>query len=210
MGQELELIGGRLNASTISELSTTLAWRQLTNGGDNRAAAEELAKSPALIDDVRQSIEAIERLAAPAGDEGVFKAMQPLLIMYGRPKKADQELQIWWGLYYDALRDQPRAALDEAVSEYMRTSEIHAIPAPGPLTKLAEPHAFKIRKARYRGQLALKMDPPKLRKPPTAEEIAAVRAMTAELHAKPVPEFPTQRESRQQMAERLRTAAPPA
>jgi len=203
----LPLSGGKLNVSTISELCETPVWRLLNDEGLNaREAAAEIVRSPRLRASLDQIADSVRSMAAKAGDTGVFRALQPLLIMYGRPKKADAEMATWYGLYYDALGKLPMEAITYAVSEYIRTSQIHAVPAPGPLSKLAAPVAEKIWRAAYRVKFASEMSAVRARPEPTPEEKAAVRAMVADFvnGPRPDPADARPRETPQEMAARLR------
>ncbi len=212
MAQELALplVGGRLNVSTISELSGTPAWPLLSSDADARDAARALAASPKMRAVITDACEPLQRMAQPCGDQGVYEAMQTLFIMYGRPKKAEAEMTIWWTLYYKALSGLPRSALDNAINEYIRTSTIHMVPAPGILSKLADGEAELIRKAAYRAKLALQIGAPERRKEPSQEERAEARQFLEDLRrngslGKPVT-LSQPVESRAQMAARLRGA----
>lgn len=145
-----------------------------------------------------------------------MQSMEPLVTMYGRPKKIDSELTAWWLLYFEALSSLPRIALDYAVSEYIRTSTIHMIPAPGILTKLAQPWYLLIGTAYNRCRRVRSMPEP--RQPISAEERARVRQMMDEMKgpdgrvrlpprtgSNPMYPPAPPRESRQQAAERIRS-----
>lgn len=145
-----------------------------------------------------------------------MQGMEPLIIMYGRPKKVDAELTAWWLLYYEALSKMPRIALDYAASEYIRTSTIHMVPAPGILTKLAEPWWVLVGGAYHRCKRAVNLPEPPQRV--SKEEREWVKAQFAAMRTPdggirlprregPNPMFapPPPRETRQQAAQRFRT-----
>lgn len=179
----LDLFGGQMSVQKISDLSTTPLWPLLSSGlGDSRDELIQRAqRNPDLKTMASAVLEPLDRLRQPAGDNGVREAMGPLLIMYGRPKKTEQELPVWFALYYAALSGFTRYALDEAVSEYIATATMHMIPAPSVLAKLAQPHAVLARQCYLRAKTIAEAPEPRPRKTP--EDKAAIAAILEEMRS---------------------------
>jgi len=201
---------GKLSVAEISKSFPPLVRRLLDSDMDARDAAAEVAGDPEARAVVVAHAGALAAAAAPSGDDGVFQAMQRLFIVYGRPKKLPEEMPHWWAEYYRALSNYPREALDHAVDRYILTAEIHMVPAPSVLAKLADPKALSIGRLAYRSSLVAKLAQPSEAKRPTDEERAEAKAFLADLKAgglvkkPPAPERP--RESREALSKRLRAA----
>lgn len=173
---------------------------------------EIIGQDAGAVAEVRAAADVLVTAAKPCGDVSVAQAMQPLFVVYGHPKKLASEMPQWFGLYYEALGSLPREALDHAVSEYIRVSTIHMIPAPGILTDLADAKATELRRAGYRARLVAMLPPPEEVKRPTDEQREEAKAFLESLKAgggfvKKPPEPERPKESREALSNRLRAAA---
>lgn len=185
-GSELALVGGGINASTVSEALTPQLEDVLLRSADAKEAAKKVAATPALLAEARDKMSLISRLAGPITPDELYVALQPLLIMFGQPDfgqdEAAQELQgAWLELYIKALKDRPKEAIEIAVSEWLRKGKPF-FPKPTELNALAEETADEIRLIEFRLKLAVRRadehrPPPKK----TPEEAQAVKQLVADL-----------------------------
>ncbi len=90
--------------------------------------------------------EAVERFraaAAPAGGEGVVRALMPLFPVFGVQLRSEDENAAFWAAYIEVLGDLSPAVLARGVSAYLAKPDSNFFPRPGPLRAccLAEPWA---------------------------------------------------------------------
>lgn len=181
--QELQLSGGGLKLPTISEACTPHLRRLCSQSRFSEDGIREILNDPEAHREACEKWQVFAAMSAPAGAEGVQRALQPLLL-WAPPKDipADPDpamdaglKQAWFGLAYDALEDIPYSALSQAVADYIRTSEYKTFPAFGTLRKHAERYVTELSRLAYRTRRAASMKP---RAPTvqTDEERAAVLA----------------------------------
>ncbi len=121
---------------------------------------KEIADSETLRNEAARVLPDIERLATPAGIDGVQRATGPLLLMFPPAPGLDPELDALKMVeFYTALEDLPVVALDYAVSEYIRTAQNGYFPIPGKIRKLALEHVADLMRARMRLRRALELKP---------------------------------------------------
>lgn len=189
----LPLVGGEINARTISEACTKALEKALTETADAKAFAQRVAHNPALRAAVIERGALIQRLAAPLDPADVFKALAPLVVLYDPPdfgsgKDAKMLQAAWRDQYSNALRNTPREALEHAVSQWiLRGSTIDPkrsarFPLPQELLKFAAEKTAVILSAAYKCKVALEV--PTSRPPPTQADRDEVRALMADFHAR--------------------------
>lgn len=177
--QELQLSGGALNVSTLSEAVTSQLWRLCADSTDAREAVRRIAASPARMAEARDVLSLATRLAGPVGPKDCYTCLQPLVIMYGTPAFGDGAegaamLQEWWSRNIKALQDLPREALELAVDRYIATATKHYFPDPGVLRKLCETKAAEVRLIAWRIRKAVEDQAELTRRPPpeVSKEVA--------------------------------------
>lgn len=191
MAQELLPLGPvAKNGSMTSEVLSSSLGEVLDRSGNADEAAQFIVGDPALLAECRAAYPEIERLASSAGHEGVYIAMQPLILLFGRPdygrgEAAEQLKNAWVQIFGDALHKLSRESLDYAVAEWIKHGKPF-FPKPSELYKLAEKahiaansRAWRMRKAIERADSGYVPRPE-----PTEAEREAVRAMMAELRVK--------------------------
>lgn len=182
---ELLLLGGEINASTVSDALTPSLEKVLLEAQDAGTAARKIAAVPALMAEVKEKVNLVTRLASPIGSDGVYIALQPCLIMWGPPdfgsdKEADAMAKAWIDIYAKALKDLPKEALEIAVSEWFRTGKPY-FPRPTELNKLAQETAAEIRLIAWRMRKAAEYVEKKTPVERTPEDVEKVKAMIAEM-----------------------------
>lgn len=220
-GQELALplVGGAINARTVSDACTPLIQKMLDESTDAQDFARRVARVPKALDDLRERGSVIARLAAPLDETEVFRALGPLVILYGSPDFGDSEdgdrmEKVWKAVYAKALRNVPREALAYAVDLFIekghptKPRESGKFPTPDVLIALAKKKTEEIHATAYRVKVALAANGAD--KPPekTPEQIAEVRAFLASLKAgkslQEATSYPRPKESQHAMADRMR------
>jgi len=104
---------------------------------DPAEAARAIAASPARLARARALLPALEAAVAPAGPDGVRRALQPLMAVFPQPERSDAEWALWWAAYVEDLGGFCPASLDQAVRLYRRRPAARFMPAPGELRALA-------------------------------------------------------------------------
>jgi len=183
---ELALVGGEINASTVSEALTAQLEDALLGASDAKEAAREIAKTPALLAEARDKLALVSRLARPLTPNEVYVALQPLVIMFGPPDfgqdEVAEEMQgAWFDICAKALKEHPREALDIAVSEWLRIGKPF-FPKPTELNKLAEETSAEIKLIAFRLRMAVeRADQHRPTPKRTPEDAAGIRAMVLEM-----------------------------
>lgn len=139
---------------------STRLWRLLSSKLPGDAEVAEICSDVALHTEARAKAHMLASVARGAGEDGVAKALAPLVLVYGVGKAA--ETKAFWGVYFNALRDIPAEALSRAVDEYTTLPDSEFFPKPGPLKAIALKHAEPILKAAHRSRKAAESQ---LRKP---------------------------------------------
>jgi hypothetical protein len=186
-GNELALVGGAINASTVSEALTPQLEEALLRASDAKEAARKIAANPKLLAEAMEKMSLVSRLAAPVTADQLYVCLQPLLILHGPPdfgqdEEAEQLQQAWLDIYTKALCQHPKEALEIAVSECIRLRKYNDFPKPGYLNELAQAASDEIRLIDFRLKLAVRKS--EEHKPPpkrTPEEALAVKAMVEEM-----------------------------
>ena len=185
-GNELALVGGGINASTVSEALTQQLEDALLRATDAKEAAKKVSADPKLLAEARDKLSLVSRLAGPTTGDDIYVCLQPLLIMFGHPDfgqdDAASELQgAWLDLYIAALKDRPKEAIEIAVQEWLRNGKPF-FPKPVELNKLAEETADEIRLIDFRLKLAVRRaDEHRPAPKKTPEEALAVKALVNDL-----------------------------
>lgn len=197
------------NASTVYEACTKPLRDLLLDATDAKEAVRRVSRNPGYLDEIKDIAPLVARLGGPVGKDGVYVALQPLLILFGAPDLGHEALlDTWVEIYQNALEKLPKEALEFAVSEYIRVGKAF-FPKPSDLNRLAEAKATQIRTLTWRVRQCADAVPPPAAREKTAEEKAEVARMLAEFRAKPMPppKVNGTYESQSHMAERLRANA---
>jgi hypothetical protein len=137
----------------LSDLKLTKTLHALLFGKTPAdVAVAEIRQDRALHIEVRRVANDLRKLAGPCGEEFVGVEMKKLILVYGAgesPRAAS-----WWKLYYQALRDVPREALEQAVQDYVSSPDSLFFPKPGQLKALAMKRAEPIYQAASRAKRA--------------------------------------------------------
>lgn len=180
----LPLEGGHHNATRASEECSKGLWRLLTEGdraGEPVSADEivrRIARTPALLDEVREVAPRLAARQTPCGPEGVMAVLLPLKSVYGLGDRSEAEWATFWAAYIDALDVLPAECLAEAVIVWNRTGD--RFPVPAQLFKLARAEQTKLQMAAWRAKKAAEFR--ERHSPgPTPEERARVKAMMDEM-----------------------------
>ena len=90
-----------------------------------------------------KAVEKFQAAAAPAGGEGVVRALMPLFPVFGVQLRSEEENAAFWSAYIEVLADLAPAVLARGVSAYLAKPDSNFFPRPGPLRAccLAEPWA---------------------------------------------------------------------
>lgn len=180
MAQELlPLEHGAINAKTVSEAIGKPLKSFLLTASSARDAAERI--DPLMLAEARERARDVARMAGPMGREAVYVALQPLIVLFGRPdfgtgEAAKQLTKSWVEIYGEALEKLPAEALAEGVSRWIMEGKW--FPKPAELLKLSDPKASELRIIAWRLKVAVE----------TADK------------AKPVIESPEERERGRRMA----------
>lgn len=218
----LPLVGGAINAKTVSDACTPALEKVLTLSTDADDFARRVAKNDQALADLRERGPMIVNMARPLDPTDVFRAVQPLMVMYDPPEFGDGRAgealeQNWKAAFCRALRDVPYEALEHAVSERIRFGHphnprlSHKFPTPDQLIELAAEKTAKIQAIAWRIKVALEKADKNRPVVKTADDIAEVKAFLADLKAggglsRPIPSNGPG-ESRAAMSARLRAAA---
>ena len=211
--QELDLVGGKLNTTTVSEALGKDSWTAILGQANVQDAVTMALRSPRFLAKVRSVADQVAKHAASLTYEQFKNAMLPLA-MYAPPtdvpdaKSHPDAAAMWWRMGWQALRDMPLESLEFAVSEYIRTSTYRTFPAWGALRKIGEPKATEIRTVAWRVRKMVEAKPFEPRPERTADEKKAVQRMLEEFKAGKRPMNPlAPKESAAAMASRLRAIA---
>lgn len=104
---------------------------------DPAEAARAIASAPARLDEARALLPALEAQLAPAGPDGVRRALQPLMAVFPQPERSDAEWTLWWAQYVEDLGGFCAASLGEAARAWRRRPDARFMPTPGELRALA-------------------------------------------------------------------------
>jgi hypothetical protein len=155
-------------------------WRLLSSNLPADGEVEAICSDPLLHREVKHAAPYLKALAQGVGDEGVGRALQPLVVVFGVGDAATTKA--FWRVYYEALRDIPAEALGAAVRDYTLQADAQWFPKPGPLRALALKHAEPLYKAAYRAKRAADSLP---RKPIQRISGEQVRELAVLLGGKP-------------------------
>lgn len=213
MGQELLNLGPEaIPAKTLSEAITKSLRSFLESASDAKDAARSIRHHPELADEAIRAQSVVAKLAGPMGREGVYIALQRLIILYGKPDFGKGEeghslTKSWVAIYGEALEKYPAEAVVEAVSTWI-THGKPFFPKPTELVKLAEPKARALWKLDYRMKAvaaqAAKDAVPKVSEEERFNVQNGLRDLAATLTATVSRATPRQSESREEMANRIR------
>lgn len=163
----LPLDHGAMNVRTTSEVLSDSLKAALTRASNADEAAQYIVADDALMTECRQAYPRVLKLAHGCGRHEVYVAMQPIILLWGRPdfgsgSEGENLRNAWTALFGDALYKLSRESLEHAVAEYIRKGDSRR-PRPSDLYKLAEPiHlaantlAWRMRRAIERGDAAYK------------------------------------------------------
>lgn len=182
---ELALVGGAINASTVSAALTQQLEDALLRAPDAKEAAKTVAATPALLAEARDRLSLVSRLTAPLTPDELYVELQPLLILYGPPDFGQDEeaamlQRAWFDIYAKTLKDHPREAIQIAVQEALRTLKF--FPKPAELNKLAEATTDELKLIAFRLQYAVRRAEQNRPAPKrTPEDAAKIKELVEEM-----------------------------
>lgn len=126
--------------------------RQLLGSGLSADEALQAATHcPALIEEARAVLPALHRKVEAAGDIAVGAVIARRFETYPQSQRSPEQWAAWWADYQDALSDQPAAAIEAGMREWVRTDTTGFLPKPGQLLalvkKAAEPDWLAVSRA---------------------------------------------------------------
>lgn len=171
---------------------TTLALSpQLTGLLDSernpKAVAQEIANSPALLDEARCALPAlIARASRKAGVEGVKQVVGSRFVTYPQPPRSEAEWVVWWADWIHVCEDVSLASLEAGMRAYVALPDSEFLPKPGRLRELAFTSPCRSAGRVYRAQLAISAaeSAAAARAAPPKADPDAVQAMLAEFLGK--------------------------
>jgi hypothetical protein len=166
------------STSETKGLSTPLS-EQLLNEPSSERAIAEIALTPALRDEARAILPALQAKATRrAGMEGVRNVIGRRIGLYPMPDMGEGAMKEWWGAYFDVLSDVPLASLEAAMRAWVAKPDSQFMPKPGQLRQLALSTPSAAIQAYERAKAAVERPTPKVINP---VEAAERRAMVAEV-----------------------------
>ena len=193
-GQELELVGGSLTVSTVSEALTKRLDQALTHSASVGHFQAMVKEDPELHAAVVEAHAVVSKLVAPMDDMVVYACLQDLLLAYGPPKFGDGQdsavaTRMWLAIYTKAFIGIPREALIEAANMYIRVgppkfrAKAWAFPDPDVLVTYAKPFSDKINQIAWRLKKGAEVTPFKRGSEQHRADLERMRAEAAELGA---------------------------
>lgn len=185
-------------------------WTKLSPGlkslltlGDSHSAIQQIAETPALLEEARQSLSALKADAEKsAGDDGVRRVVGRRLGLYPPMDMAPAAWVAWWTDYTDALGDLTETALEAGMKAWIRAPDSRFMPKPGELRDLARKTLSNSYSAYNRAHGAIQWQAqldyaasrgaivhvdPGPKPEPTEDEKAAVKKLLAEFKLKSPP-----------------------
>lgn len=164
MSQALLDLGGTggLNARTVSDaISTQLNDVLLSEATDASDAARIIGRNELLLTECRVMLPHVTRMVAGAGYDGVYRALQPLVILFGAPdfgkgREGDLLLESWTVIYAKALHKLTVESLEHAVDQWIVKGKPF-FAKPSELYALAEPVHLRANMAAWRMRRAVEM-----------------------------------------------------
>lgn len=132
----------------------------------------------------------LKRQVEAGGDDAVKRVLGQRFATYPQSHRSDEEWAAWWQDYLDALGDQPAAALEAGMRQWVKTDTSGFMPKPGQLLALvkaaAEPHWRALSRANRLSKMDSPVEPAQYGTP---EERAALAAeVRAAVGIKPIPQ----------------------
>lgn len=219
-GSELDLVGGAINASTVSEALMPQLEEVLLKAADATEAARKIARDPKLLAAARDQLSTVSRLAQPLTENELYIALQPLVIMYGAPDfgqdaEAAHLQRAWFDIYKTTLKEHPKEAIEIAVAEVLRTHRYNKFPLPADLHKFAQETTAEIKMIEFRLRKAVQRAdehrPPPKKNPEDKEAVKAMiddmRGADGHIHLTKASHTATPATDRRATAEALRRLA---
>lgn len=185
----LELGDDPSSALTVSETFTAPLCDFLLNALDAKEAVKTAMDSPLILAECRRVNDTVQRLARPIGRDGVYRALQPCLALWGGPRfKAGEEelVHAWIEAYQMALHRLPKEALEHAVSEWVANGKPY-FPKPSELNLLAKAKAVEVGILAWRCRRIVEESaqrrPPEISREERAQVAAGLAALRDEMRA---------------------------
>lgn len=206
------------SASTLSETFTRPLCDFLLNAEDAKAAVKGAMNNPLILAECRRVNDAVQRLSRPVGKDGVYRALQPCIVLFPLPNYGpgkEKLREAWLSIYQEALARLPKEALEYAVSEWIANGKPY-FPKPSELNLLAKAKAAEVGLLAWRCRRivedAAKARPPEISPEERAQVSAGLAALREELRAGAAARRDVMRESYPrtspgQVADRLRQRA---
>lgn len=153
---ELELVGGHLNRTTVSEHFSKEAWRLLTtNRPNSQEAVARILENPEALEIITANADRLIAAIEPCGEDAVFDNLTRLATVYTPPWDDPAMARVALNRYFAVLVDFPLEALLRGLEDFDRSPEgRYGWPKPGMLVQLCEKHATTLRIAAGRARLA--------------------------------------------------------
>jgi hypothetical protein len=147
-----------LASTTTAPLSLELS-KLLGTGLSADDALAAATNSPALIDEARAALPSLHRQVEGAGDAVVRDVIGRRFETYPQPTRLPEQWAAWFADYYDALSDQPAAAIEAGMRQWVRTDTTGFMPKPGQLLALVKTAAEPQWQALSRANRIAKLEP---------------------------------------------------
>jgi hypothetical protein len=126
-----------------------------------------------MLAEVRAALPAIHANAtAPAGKEGVTKAISAKFVTYPQPQRNEAEWAQFWADYHAVLEGLPQSALDAAMTALLSDPSIEFLPKPAKIAELAKMTPNRAVRAYDRAKAAVEHQAPVQREKLSADQMA--------------------------------------
>ena len=136
-----------------------------------------------MIAEAKAVLPSLHRQVEGGGDAVVRNVIGRRFETYPQPQRSDAQWAAWFADYYDALSDQPGAAIEAGMRQWVRTDTTGFMPKPGQLLALVKIAAEPQWQALSRANRIAKIQPVSFVSAETLEErrkmAEAVRAAVA-------------------------------
>ncbi len=165
-------------ASTITATLSPELNRLLGAGLSADDALAAATNCPTLIEEAKAALPSLHRQVEGAGDAVVRDVIGRRFETYPQPTRLPEQWAAWFADYYDALSDQPAAAIEAGMRQWVKTDTTGFMPKPGQLLALVKSAAEPQWQALSRANRIAKLQPAVFVSAETVEERRRVIAET--------------------------------
>ncbi len=187
----LPLTGGSRHARIASDECSAALWRRLSESDAANDCVRDIARSPALRQEVTTVLPRLQAWAAPITDVTLTRRLTELGQKFYLEDRSDEEWAVFWKFYRDALRTLPEAAFEDAIVKWNQQGT-DFMPKASQLYKLAEPMMVELRTVAWRAKKASEWVEEHAERYLTPEERQARGAEIRAILAQPLPRIPPQ------------------